>query len=405
MASIVERGKSYSVVYMTTIHGQRKQKWETYHTKAEAERRKQILDLCQQTKRRKEHEKVETISDLMERYVALYGQTKWSLSTYQSNCGLIRNYVIPLLGNVRLEELSPRVVAELYRDFLQQPRYDGPYHKSCGRTVSLSVLRDIHKLLHSAFEQAVLWEYISRNPFHRAALPRMEIKPRQFLRTDQISVLLEQCDNPRLALALHLAFAGFLRRGEILALTWQDVDWKRSAIRINKTLCRVSQEALRTLGEQNILFEFPPVLKSDKTVLVLKPPKTVSSNRIIYLPEAVMRLLKEHLNHQQEEGTADPIMVFQDKDGHPLQDTTLIKYFQSALQCASLPKVCFHSLRHSSITYKLVLSRGDIKSVQGDSGHAQAEMVTEIYSHVLDENRRKNMLLFEQEFYQNYGTV
>ena len=53
MASIVERGKSYSVVYMTTIQGHRKQKWETYHTKAEAERRKQILDLCQQTKCRK----------------------------------------------------------------------------------------------------------------------------------------------------------------------------------------------------------------------------------------------------------------------------------------------------------------------------------------------------------------
>lgn len=405
MASIVERGKSYSVVYMTTIQGHRKQKWETYHTKAEAERRKQILDLCQQTKRRKEHEKVETISDLMERYIALYGQTKWSLSTYQSNCGLIRNYILPLLGNIRLEELSPLIVAELYRDFLQQPRYDGPYHKSLGRTVSLSVLRDIHKLLHSAFEQAVLWEYISRNPFHLAALPRMETKPRQFLRPDQILVLLEQCDNPRLALAIHLAFAGSLRRGEILALTWQDVDWKRSAIRINKTLCRVSKEALCTLGEQNILFEFPPVLKSDKTVLVLKSPKTASSRRTIYLPETVMGLLKEHLKRQQEEGTADPIMVFQDKDGHPLQDTTLIKHFQAALQRANLSKVCFHSLRHSSITYKLILSNGDIKSVQGDSGHAQAEMVTEIYSHVLDENRCKNMLLFEQEFYQNYGTV
>ena len=405
MASIVERGKSYSVVYMTTIQGHRKQKWETYHTKEEAERRKQILDLCQQTKRRKEHEKVETISDLMERYVDLYGKTKWSLSTYQSNYGLIRNYILPLLGNVRLEELSPLIVAELYRDFLQQPRYDGPYHKSCGKTVSLSVLRDLHKLLHSAFEQAVLWEYISRNPFHRAVLPRMETKPRQFLRPDQISVLLEQCDNPRLALAIHLAFAGSLRRGEILALTWQDVDWKRNVVRINKTLCRVSKEALRTLGEQNILFEFPPVLKSDKTVLVLKSPKTVSSNRIIYLPEAVMRLLKEHLNHQQEEGTADPIMVFQDKDGHPLQDTTLIKYFQSALQRVDLPKVCFHSLRHSSITYKLFLSGGDIKSVQGDSGHAQAEMVTEIYGHVIDENRRQNTLLFEQTFYQNSGTI
>lgn len=405
MASIVERGKSYSVVYMTTIQGHRKQKWETYHTKAEAERRKQILDLCQQTKRRKEHEKVETISHLMERYVALYGQTKWSLSTYQSNCGLIRNYILPLLGNIRLEELSPRVVAELYRDFLQQPRYDGPYHKSHGRSVSMSVLRDLHKLLHSAFEQAVLWEYVSRNPFHRAVLPRMESKPRQFLRPDQISVLLERCDDPRLALAVHLAFAGSLRKGELLALTWQDVDWENSSIHVNKTLSRISKEALQTLGKQSVLFEFPPVLREDKTVLVLKSPKTVSSNRIIYLPGTVMRLLKEHLNHQQEEGTADPIMVFQDKDGRPLQDTTLIKYFQSALQRVDLPKVCFHSLRHSSITYKLFLSGGDIKSVQGDSGHAQAEMVTEIYGHVIDENRRQNTLLFEQTFYQNSGTI
>ena len=405
MATIVERGKSYSVVYMTTIQGHRKQKWETYHTKAEAERRKQILDLYQQTKRRKEHEKVETISDLMERYVALYGQTKWAFSTYQSNCGLVRNYVLPLLGNIRLEELSPRIVAELYRDFLQQPRYDGPYHKNRGKTVSLSVLRDIHKLLHSAFEQAVLWEYISRNPFHRAVLPRMEPKPRQFLRPDQISVLLEQCDNPRLALAIHLAFAGSLRKGELLALTWQDVDWENSSIHVNKTLSRISKEALQTLGKQSVLFEFPPVLREDKTVLVLKSPKTVSSNRIIYLPGTVMRLLKEHLNHQQEEGTADPIMVFQDKDGRPLQDTTLIKYFQSALQRVDLPKVCFHSLRHSSITYKLFLSGGDIKSVQGDSGHAQAEMVTEIYGHVIDENRRQNTLLFEQAFYQNSGTI
>jgi len=405
MASIVERGKSYSVVYMTTIQGHRKQKWETYHTKVEAERRKQILDLCQQTKRRKEREKVETISDLMERYVALYGQTKWAFSTYRSNCGLIRNYILPLLGNIRLEELSPRVVAELYRVFLQQPRYDGPYHKSHGRSVSMSVLRDLHKLLHSAFEQAVLWEYVSRNPFHRAVLPRMDSKPCQFLRPDQISALLAQCDSPRLALAIHLAFAGSLRKGELLALTWQDVDWEGSAIRVNKTLCRVSKEALRTLGDQSILFEFPPVLKSDKTVLVLKSPKTASSRRTIYLPETVMGLLKEHLNHQRESGVVDPILVFQNKDGRPLQDTTLTKQFQSALQQAGLPKVCFHSLRHSSITYKLILSGGDIKSVQGDSGHAQAEMVTEIYGHVLDENRRKNILLFEHAFYQNSGTV
>ena len=59
----------------------------------------------------------------------------------------------------------------------------------------------------------------------------------------------------------------------------------------------------------------------------------------------------------------------------------------------------FHSLRHTSVTYKLKLSDGDIKAVQGDSGHAQADMVTEVYGHILDEDRRKNAELMENAFY------
>ena len=61
--------------------------------------------------------------------------------------------------------------------------------------------------------------------------------------------------------------------------------------------------------------------------------------------------------------------------------------------------VVFHSLRHTSVTYKLKLSGGDIKAVQGDSGHAQADMVTEVYGHILDEDRRKNAELMENAFY------
>ena len=64
-----------------------------------------------------------------------------------------------------------------------------------------------------------------------------------------------------------------------------------------------------------------------------------------------------------------------------------------------LPDVVFHSLRHTSVTYKLKLSGGDIKAVQGDSGHAQADMVTEVYGHILDEDRKKNAQLMENAFY------
>ena len=64
-----------------------------------------------------------------------------------------------------------------------------------------------------------------------------------------------------------------------------------------------------------------------------------------------------------------------------------------------MPDVVFHSLRHTSVTYKLKLNGGDIKAVQGDSGHAQVNMVTDVYSHILDEDRKRNAELFEEAFY------
>lgn len=114
---------------------------------------------------------------------------------------------------------------------------------------------------------------------------------------------------------------------------------------------------MKTLEKKDVLRVFPELRESNKTVLVLKKPKTETSTRKIFLPRTV----------------------------------------------AELTKVVFHSLRHSSITYKLKLNGGDIKAVQGDSGHAQAQMVTDQYSHILDDDRMHNADLFEQAFYGGKG--
>ena len=79
------------------------------------------------------------------------------------------------------------------------------------------------------------------------------------------------------------------------------------------------------------------------------------------------------------------------------------KLMEQLSQENDLPKVVFHSFRHSSITYKLKLNGGDIKAVQGDSGHAQASMVTEQYAHILDDDRRLNAQRFDDFFYQHHG--
>ena len=93
-------------------------------------------------------------------------------------------------------------------------------------------------------------------------------------------------------------------------------------------------------------------------------------------------------------------LVMTSEFGSPLESGTIRVSFNKLIEEHHLPKVVFHSLRHSSVTYKLKLNKGDIKAVQGDSGHSQTDMVTDVYSHIIDEDRRRNAELFEEAFYE-----
>ena len=86
--------------------------------------------------------------------------------------------------------------------------------------------------------------------------------------------------------------------------------------------------------------------------------------------------------------------------GNPIGTGAIRGQLNKLIEEHNLPPVVFHSLRHSSVTYKLKLNGGDIKAVQGDSGHSQVDMVTDVYSHIIDEDRRRNAELFEEAFYE-----
>ena len=80
---------------------------------------------------------------------------------------------------------------------------------------------------------------------------------------------------------------------------------------------------------------------------------------------------------------------------------SVVYRYEDELGHAELPNVVFHSLRHSSTTYKLKLNHGDLKATQGDTGHAEIDMITRIYAHILDEDRKINAQKFESSFYSN----
>ncbi len=226
----------------------------------------------------------------------------------------------------------------------------------------------------------------------------------------------EICDDDLLKLCINLAFACSLRIGELLGLTWDCVDITDESIKngtayifINKELQRVNLKAYKAVDGKGVVTTFPMTDGKNKTVLVLKTPKTPTSNRKIFLPRTVALMLKEWKELQDNAHEAlgseysDYNLVITSALGTPIEAAKIQKRFNKLIQENDLPRVVFHSLRHSSITYKLKLTRGDIKAVQGDSGHAQAKMVTDQYSHIIDENRKDNAKLFENAFYQGQG--
>ena len=388
MASIVQRNKSFSVVYTIYDGDKKKQKCETYHSYEAALRRKEQLDLIQQHENERAQYREGALAPFLEEYVELYGRIHWACSTYTSNEGLIRNYIVPFMGSMRLTEFSPKVIAALYGKLQSDPK------------ITPSVLTNIHKLLHSAFEQAVLWEYVPRNPFQKASVPKAFPTEIPMLTTDEIKILIQNCDNHMLSIAIHLAFAGSLRKGEILALTWDDVDFQKGTVSISKTLKRVRRDAVDALNGKDILYQFPSVFDEGRTVTVLKRPKTKSSIRTVYLPDYVLDALQEWKETLKSVKRNRPDLILRYSNGRPLSEETLPRLLEKQLLQLGLPVVSFHSLRHSSISYKLVLTGGNIKAVQGDSGHAQAEMITERYGHIIDSCRKQCAQDFEKEFYK-----
>lgn len=282
--------------------------------------------------------------------------------------------------------------------------------------VEISALKEEEQkqlLLRNCFEQAIKWEMIEKNPCTYATVPKHKSQKREIWTAETLMYAMDVCEDERLKLAINLSFSCSLRLGELLGLTWDCVDISPEAIEenrayvyINKETQRVTKETLKNLEGKDVLLVFPSQHKTNKTVQILKTPKTESSIRKVFLPKSVANMLVEWKAEQDEvkevlgEEYIDYNLVMATTFGNPIGTGAIRGQLNKLIEEYNLPPVVFHSLRHSSVTYKLKLNGGDIKAVQGDSGHSQVDMVTDVYSHIIDEDRRRNAELFEEAFYE-----
>lgn len=162
------------------------------------------------------------------------------------------------------------------------------------------------------------------------------------------------------------------------------------------------------LDDRGVIKNFPIAKLNAKTHLVLKKPKTSSSVRKIWLPRTVALILKDWKQKQDnlKEILGDAYMdfglVITHNDGRPVDLEVIERSFTALKKEVGLPEgATFHSLRHASATHMLYISHGNIKDVQGDTGHKSADILTNVYGHILDERRKENAKLFDQTFYQN----
>lgn len=422
MASIVKRGKTYSVVYYEGEGKNKHQVWESGLSYNTAKSRKAQIEYEISQNIHIDSNDL-TVEQFLYDFIEKYGEKRWAASTYDGNVGLMENYVFPYLGDKKLSSIKTKTVDDYYYFLENEAEPVTNPGKPRREKVGASTIIDIHKVLRCAFNKAVKWELIAKNPFLNATVPEYKEKQRGALTPEQLFKVLEFTDRPQIYdyymihCAINLAFACCMRGGEIGGAQWERYDSQNRTLYIDRVIDRVNKKMVEKLTKMDVQFKFPNLYPGTRTMIVLKQPKTDGSIRNVYIPETVANKLNTLFNLQREmkrelgeEGYMDYGLIICQANGRPIMTEHLNKRFKEILIEMNDPDIdtddiVFHSIRHTSAGAKLRISSGDLKAVQGDGGWSTPDMVTKRYAHILDEDRQNLASEMEERFYQNKGKL
>ena len=292
-------------------------------------------------------------------------------STVAAYNATIRTHIKPGIGAIRLDALDTHLVQSFYNG-LREPTKDRD-------AVSPKTVKNVHGILHKALQQAVANGYIRFNPTNSCILPRVEKKELQPLDEAETKLFLDAVKGHRFELLFTFTLFSGLREGEALGLTWDRVDFMRGTILISKQL----QKEKKAGGEFRLVS-----LKNDKPRRITPAPW-------------VMQLLRDRklqqYEHKEKAGAAwsNPMnLVFTNELGGNLIPQTVVRHFKEIVTSIGRPDARFHDLRHSYAVASL-RSGDDIKTVQGNLGHATAAFTLDVYGHVTNQMQEASAVRME----------
>lgn len=353
-----------------------------------------------------------TLKEFTDRWFEEYAAQKLQPGTIEKYKAELEDKVLPVLGHLKLSDLRPHNLNAFFvsmtKDGARKDGKKGGYSKG-----SIAKTRNV---LSSVLRTATEWEIIERNPLDKVRAQAEETAEKlKFFTPEQAATFLDYIEKPytvntkghkriddtgkeytvgnyeskkeipeQIRVLFILAIYAGLRKGELLALEWSDIDFDNDTVTVSKAVSVVA-------GEQ-----------------ITKAPKTKNSRRVVSIPHFLTQRLKAlktaRIKYRLQLGEywQGAEWVFIQDNGKQMSYSTPYSAFQDTIDrynagkpvAAQLPAIPFHGLRHTSATL-LIAGKQDVRTVSSRLGHAQASTTMNIYAHALQETDRKAVSALE----------
>ena len=364
---------SYDVVvaFKDNTTGKWKHRWKTTDGSRKADTLKTAM--LREVDKGYQQPTKETVATFMQSWIDGYKSNITARSADRYS-GIVKGHIIPSIGKIPLAQLSPQNIQKMYSDKLESG-------------LAARSVRYIHVVLHRALQTALKWHKITVNPADSVDIPKAQHTEMQIWNESEIIQFLEASRSTPFHCIFYLALFSGARRGELLALRWQDANLKTGQLSISRSVQCVNGE------------------------YIFSQPKTEKSRRTIALPQSAVLLLtqlREATEHKRSligQEVDDSDLIFTHTyDGIPLRPNTVSRAWEYTAKKAGVKIIRFHDARHTHAS--LMLQQNvPLKVVSERLGHSSVSVTGDVYSHILPGMQESAAQRFDDAFSTKYNEI